>query len=757
MKDMFARLLLALTWAFRLVSAAEVGLALENGVPFPFSDAWAGHRLTLERSADLVTWHELAVVRERLRPYGDWSATGHEQTFYRVAASALAAADDWSNQLAPTTGELFTPAAGSGLAAIRFAKFTLVLSEPGRVYFQDTAKWPYHYPFARARLPGYAGMTVLEYNAQSLVPGPNQRLVLGSVLRAPDPQVREVGIEITGTEAFPVAATVDWVEAVQRRLALDEGWRVFYLPSVEQRAAAEAGRALFEARGIPLDSISRWASGSACYAAGWALGKLVFVPGPEISAALGDGRLGFGDILVTDRVPSELPVLAGYLSLEPATPNSHVALLAQSLLLPFAYAHGGGWQAEIASLNGREVLLVIDEADGNCRITLTDTTGRLTPEQRQEILDRNRSGPLEITPKAPAGVLHLGVDTLTPADLRHVGGKAANFGFLRRSLPDASPSPAIAFTFDLWDAYLDQPLPGGGTLRERITARLGTHRFPPAVSLLRADLAAIRELITGTADFNPAQRTAIVAALQQAGLGGRNIRFRSSTNVEDSDTFSGAGLYDSYSGCLEDDLDGDSRGPSHCDPTESNERGVVRAMRKVYASFYNENAFLERLRYGLDESTVGMALLVHFSSPDADELANGVATVAIQKTGETRRATVRLVTQLGAESVSNPDPAKRPEIVTTSYEGGDASAAVLTLVEASSLTSGGAPVMPWEDDYRVLLHQLNTATLAYEAYYPTRTAFELDFEYKRLRPGAVGLKQIRAVPHPVPVPPPTIP
>ena len=155
---MFARLVLALTvaliCALRPASAAGVGLALRGSVPFPFSDAWAGQRLTLERSADLVTWREVAVVRERLRPYGDWSVPGHEQIFYRVAASALGATDDWSNQLAPADGDLFTRATGSGLAATRFAKFTLVLSEPGRVQFQDTAKWPYHYPFARARLPG---------------------------------------------------------------------------------------------------------------------------------------------------------------------------------------------------------------------------------------------------------------------------------------------------------------------------------------------------------------------------------------------------------------------------------------------------------------------------------------------------------------------------------------------------------------------------------------------------------------------------
>jgi hypothetical protein len=34
---------------------------------------------------------------------------------------------------------------------------------------------------------------------------------------------------------------------------------------------------------------------------------------------------------------------------------------------------------------------------------------------------------------------------------------------------------------------------------------------------------------------------------------------------------------------------------------------------------------------------------------------------------------------------------------------------------------------------------------------------ELDLEYKKQKPGVIGLKQIRAVPRPVPVPPPQIP
>lgn len=744
-------------FAFTAAGGAEISLEMKEGAPSLQSEDCPGYRLILEQSGTLTNWHEIARVRNRLLPYPDVSGAVQSRSFYRIAAATLQASDDWSNQLRPATGELLTPGSGSGLAATRFAKFSILLAQPDRVYFQDSVLWPYHYHFALARLPGYAGMSILQYNRQALYANADQRMAIGAVMRAPDPQVREAGIEIVGSEPFPIERVADWIDAVRLRLVLEDGWRVFYMPSTEQRAAAEAGATRLAERGITLASLSRWASESADYSTGWALGKLVFVAGTNVSAALGDGRLQLGDILVTDFVPAELPVLAGYLALEPATPNSHVALLARSLALPFAYANGAGLQAEIASLCGKEVLLVVENSNGACRITLTDTTGLLTPERRQEILDSKKAGVQEVTPKAVAGTNWFPVDDLTPDDIRYVGGKAANFGFLRRSLPDDTPTPVIAFTFDLWDAYLAQTLPGGRTLGQQIGDRLGGYTYPPDVSSLRTNLTAVRKLFTDTADFGATERTQIVAALQQAGFGGRKIRFRSSTNVEDTDTFNGAGLYDSYSGCLEDDLDGDTVGPCHCDPAEPNERGVFRAMRKVYASFYNENAFLERLRLGVCETNVGMAILVHYSSPDPEELANGVALLAVDKTSGVRRAVARIVTQLGAESVTNPDPETQPETVTAAFTGTNTAGAELTPVTPSSLTTNGEPVMPWESDYRILLDQLNAATLAYEDYYPAKTVFELDFEFKRLVPGHVGLKQIRVVPQPAPVPPPAIP
>ncbi len=730
---------------------------LKAGVPHLASGAIPGQLLLLERSTNLTDWTEIARVTAQLQSYGDWSPAGDRFRFYRARVRPTEPSDDWANLVGVASDFLFKPGSGSGLAGMASMKWTALLSQPDRVYFQDSVRYPFHIQFARARLPGYASMGTLDFDLQALFANASQRMVLGSLLRSPDPRIRELGIEVTGSEPFPAGEVVDWIEAVKRRVVLPPGWRIFYMPSTEQRAETESHLPLFSARGLEVSSLERWATANSCYSDGWALGRLVRVPSTEIQAALGDGRLGFGDILVTDRVPSELPALAGYLCLEPATPNSHVALLARSQLLPFAFANGAGLRAEIASLVGREVLLIAEETNGVCQISLRDTTDLLTADRRQQILDSKRSRELGIVPKAHRGALVLPVDDLTPADLKYVGGKAANFGFLRRSLPTESPHPARALTFDLWDAYLDQLLPDGVTLREFIDARLSRHRFPPDIARLRADLAEIQNAVGDRADFTPGPRALLVASLRDAGLRGAGIRFRSSTNVEDGEGFNGAGLLDSFSGCLEDDTDNDSTGPSRCDPSEPKERGVFRAIRKVYASFYNENAFLERLRHGVNEAEVGTGLLVHFSVPDANEMANGVATLAVDRSTNRRFVQAQVVSQLGAESVTNPDVTIRPEVATAMFTNNDIAAAILSLEERSTLTKDAAPVMDWPVDYRTLLQQLNTVALAYEAYYPAKTTYELDCEFKRVSPGLVGLKQVRPVPHPTPIPPPTIP
>ena len=243
------------------------------------------------------------------------------------------------------------------------------------------------------------------------------------------------------------------------------------------------------------------------------------------------------------------------------------------------------------------------------------------------------------------------------------------------------------------------------------------------MAALSKDLSAIRSLFKNTyiTSFTPAQILAIETVLQNNFDMNENIRFRSSTNVEDSDQFTGAGLYDSYSGCLADDLDGDDDGPCICNPGKTNERGVFRAIRKVFAGFYNDNAFLERLRHDVNEADVGMALLVHHSFPDEIELANGVATLT---KGSGSSKNIMLVTQLGATSVANPESGSIPaevSVYVSTY------GTYLTLVTPSSLVPLGAKVMDWEDDYKELSQLLVDAAERFELI-TGKTQYVLDFE-----------------------------
>ena len=136
-------------------------------------------------------------------------------------------------------------------------------------------------------------------------------------------------------------------------------------------------------------------------------------------------------------------------------------------------------------------------------------------------------------------------------------------------------------------------------MRGEIDARLAkAHEFGLPAELADA-LKGIRKLIRD-GEFVESQRQALIAALSPFDRT-QKIRFRSSTNMEDSRHFTGAGLYDSYSGCLLDDTDDDTDGPCGCDSSKSEERGVFRAIKRVYASFYNHNAYLERRRFGRSE------------------------------------------------------------------------------------------------------------------------------------------------------------
>ncbi len=738
--------------------AAGVGAAELHRLEWGPPDAHGWPRLSmvapsnrvvrLEASSDLVGWVEVGRSHDGLEVFPDPGAEGRSVRYYRAVTVGRTGADDWKNQVWLPGDALLSPPPEFGQVAMRWVKFAIVLAEPHRVYFQDSTKYAFHYEFARARLPGFAGMSRAEFDAVALRRA-GQQVVLGAVLVALGAGTDEVGIQVVGAEPYPAEEVARWIELVRACLVLGQGTEAFYFPTFEQEAIAREHRSYFEGRGIRVGSAARWVMDDECYAPGWALGRLVAVSAAELAEAYRAGRVGPGDIVVLDAVPAEVPPVAGIVTRTPATPNSHVALLAQSFGVPFVYLARAEDRERLAAWEGQEVVLRATRSFWGNQVRLVNVEGQLDAGTRSSLLAFKQPEPLDLPAKAMRGQISMDTAVLRPGDTRFVGGKAAHFGLLRRAIPGNAPSPSLAFTFDLWDAFLDQTLPGGGSLRGVIGEKLAPFSWPPEMAALSTALAEVRDLIRRTAEFTPAQEAEILAVLQGAGFSlDRNIRFRSSTNVEDTERFSGAGLYDSYSGCLADELDGDSQGPSACDPTDENERGVFRALRRVYASFYNDNAYLERLRHGIEEATVGMGVLVHPSTPDEFELANGVATVRITKGSQPgdRGFRATLVTQAGAVSVANPDVTARPEEVEVYVWG---ATTYLELGRGSGLVPLGDHVLVWEHEYKELVALLDAAARAYEAEFPTRRELVLDFEYKKVAPdGKLRVKQIRELPQP---------
>ena len=705
--------------------------------------------LTLQTSTNLLDWGPIAVLFDKRAgvvsnsfEFLDASAPNFRRRFYRCLTTVPGETNDWKNQVR-FPDDLFVRKPGWQEATdLRWVKFAILLNDPYRVFYQDSTKYLLHYDFAVARLEPFQGLSRTAFDEVSLY-RTNQQVVLGSLLFPPaavvSNNIAEYGIQLTGRDPYPREFVCQLLELLRSTVIGPGGTIAYYFPAFEQTEAATRDETYFAQQGIEISTPLRWVNGEQVYSAGWALGRIKSTPATEINVAYSAGRLASADILLTDGVPAEIPFVSGIVTLAPATPNSHVAIQANAYRTPFAYAASPAQQERVRQLAGHEVAYQTSVRWGLSVVDIFDVEGSLDPAIRAELLALKQTPPVSIKSKAHYCAFAVAVEGLVPDDIRYVGGKAANFGIVRRLLPTNSP-PAIAFTFDLWDEFMDQVLPSGKTLRVEIRNRLGGLTYPPSVAALQADLAVIRDLITKTAQFTSDQQQAITNALVRFDPL-RNIRFRSSSNAEDAQNFSAAGLYDSYSGCLADDLDGDSTGPCRCDSTEANERGVFRAIRKVYASFYNNNAFLERLRHGIDESQVGMALLVHHSTPDAEELANGVATVSWDQLSHTLNA--QMVTQAGAVSVTNPEGDARPEIVVVPDTDKPHQQ------QSSSLVPLGSRVLNWPTDYQSLARMLFLVYSNYCGWLPGRPPADypvLDFEYKKALPGLLRVKQVREVP-----------
>ncbi|CAN0584847.1 unnamed protein product, partial [Laminaria digitata] len=181
---------------------------------------------------------------------------------------------------------------------------------------------------------------------------------------------------------------------------------------------------------------------------------------------------------------------------------------------------------------------------------------------------------------------------------RAFGGKAAHYGALSH-IPEVPTPKAFAVPVYFYTQFMQD---NGFT--ERVQGLLQDADFTGDAATRDQALQQLRDDMMATA-LDPEFLATVLDKLRTEYPGIR-MRFRSSTNAEDLDGFTGAGLYTSKSG----------------DPDDP-ERRVEDAIREVWASVWFFRAFEERSYRGIDHLSVAMALLVHRSFPD--EEANGVA------------------------------------------------------------------------------------------------------------------------------------
>ena len=478
------------------------------------------------------------------------------------------------------------------------------------------------------------------------------------------------------------------------------------------------------------------------------MGTLRYVPSSRLDAAIAAGAITPETILLTDFSPRELPPVAGLISLSASSPNSHTVLRLQAASLPY-FDLPTPYHTNAFSLHEKEVLFATfippvryQKYSARYGFHLIELE-KLPTNIVQEL--RSRQSPVVVPPPMQRlGHYWTNVVHLTPAGARFVGSKAANYSLLLHSIP---AEPAVALSFDLWLDFMGQQLPSGKTLRQEIDDLIFPLAHPTNASLVGPILESVRDLITDRATFTTGQQNAIRQALS-AFDPDRKIRFRSSSNCEDLPRFSAAGLHDSYSGCLLDDELPIEPDVCRCDPLDDKRRSVFRAIQKVYASFYNEQAFLERRKFNIDESTVGMGILVHHSFPDEIELANGVANVEFVPPGTpfiplgTPRSYV-LTTQRGAVSVVNPETLDLPERLQSYSDPAINVATSRNFVRYSTIGSFNTPVLKHPEEYDEFLRLFSEVAKRYPwADFPGVTT--LNFEYKKTTNGLV-VKQVRPV------------
>lgn len=640
---------------------------------------------------------------------------------------------------------------------------------PETCLFQNTARFPFHIQFLRAAFPEQLGTLDFDTYVAWVLRAPSRRLWGGGLdryERITHPLSGAAGIatySVYQSEGPGEDLSVEQIAEVDARLkacAPGLASRLVFVPSgSQQEAHVRTIVSALNGRGVAVRFPAELVEAAfEPYSEGESYGYLAVVP--EGSPPPDD--YGPRDVLVLEAAPTDITTVGGMITALPQNIHSHVNLRLREKSLPNAMLASVYDDASILALDGQLVHVVVSTS------SVRVEAASLADAEAFWAAHHPVVGPL----RSDLSVTELAaIEGLEHDDAIAYGVKAANLGELHAVLPPENRAEGFAIPFATYHAFAV-----ANGVDTQLATLLADDRLRTDRAFRTSALEALRSTIR-RGDFPPGSLEAIQARIHEVfGDAAETtfLRFRSSTNAEDLEAFSGAGLYDSRTGCLGDDLDGDDLGPSRCltaehaayleaelaartaeraahperywlddliadlDEDLHDEKPVDDAIRKVWRSLFNLRAFDERDYYGLDHTQVYMGIAVHPSF--VMERQESVAITNLRP--DAGEPLYRVVTQLGEVGVVRPiDPTAVPETLT--FRRGASGATDVRIVVPSSLAPGGTAL--YSDVELATLESL--LFLVHDHFatnvYPDLAALRLDVEIEVTHDGRIVLKQAR--------------
>jgi hypothetical protein len=287
-------------------------------------------------------------------------------------------------------------------------------------------------------------------------------------------------------------------------------------------------------------------------------------------------EIGDNEILVLEDVPLHLPPVAGIITSKPSTPLAHINLLAKSWGVPNAYIKNAfdlfqqydGWW------------IVFETKTGEYTISRADKSA--LDEHLKRVIERRDL----MTPRYDLSVKRLApLSEQRAASVVAYGAKSANLGeVLHARVPGIVVPAGFTVPFFYYDQFIKE-----NKLEEQIAAMLDDQKFVHDPAYRRERLKQMRETIQN-GKFDEQLRREVLRRYH-AEFDGKGVFVRSSTNSEDLPNFNGAGLYNTVPNVKDDDK-------------------LVEAIKNVWSSLWNFEAYEARERAGIDHLKVFPGVLI---------------------------------------------------------------------------------------------------------------------------------------------------